>query len=95
MGEIESEHLRLSYNIIQKMFAKIDDPDFWAASKPKDLTAGVRAINELISAIAKSRPEGYKDVVEHEPALSAEEQAKVDELFRQITGMEEEDEEEE
>jgi hypothetical protein len=34
-------------------------------------------------------------VVEHEPALSAEEQAKVDELFRQITGMEEEDEEEE
>ena len=94
MGEVEAEHIRLGYNTIQKMFSKIDDPEFWAAFKPKDLTAGVRAINELISAIAKSRPEGYKDVVEHEPPLSAEEQARVDELFRQITGIEEEEEEE-
>lgn len=92
MGDIESEHIRLGYNIIQKMFAKMDDPGFWTAFKPKDLTARIRAVNELISAIAKSRPEGYKEEVEHERPLSTEERARVDELFRQITGMEEEEE---
>jgi len=93
VGEIEAEHIRLVYNIIQRMYSKMDDPQLWEAFKPKDLTAGIRAINELIVTIAKSRPEGYKEVVEDDdPPLSAEEQARVDELFRQITGTGEEEE---
>jgi hypothetical protein len=49
ISELESRQIELGFLMANVLLEKLNDPDFVERMLPKDLTAGMRAVNETIS----------------------------------------------
>ncbi len=83
IADLEARQLELSFKLAGVLLEKLEDPTFTDQIRPKDLTAGMRAITEFLNVMAKTGALRAKDH-EHEKPLTDEEMEIVDELFDQI-----------
>ncbi len=84
IADLEDKQLELNFKLAGVLLEKLEDPTFTDQIRPKDLTAGMRAITEFLNVMAKTGALRGEDPEHDEETLTDEQMERVDELFDQI-----------